>query len=143
MKLGELLVEKGLITAEQLAAALMKQRTSGGFLGLILVRSGWISEEALIKTLSDQFGIPYVRLAGQAVQWNIAAQFSPALLKDHLCFPLRLEGQAVVAAITNPLDVWAISELEKQAGFRKVELVLMPMSDVQQALAEFARRGGK
>ena len=139
-RLGDLLVEKGLISAEQLAAALIKQRASGEFLGLILVRSGWVSEEVLVKTLSDQFGIPFVRLADQQVEWNTAAQFPTSLLKERHCFPLRMDRQAITVAITNPLDAWAISELERGAGFRKVDLVLMSVKDVQDALGEFERR---
>ncbi|MBI4323133.1 MAG: MSHA biogenesis protein MshE, partial [Candidatus Omnitrophica bacterium] len=66
-RLGELLMDKGLISAGQLEHALQEQRTSGEFLGAILVRRKWVKEGDLLSTLGEQMGIPYVRLAEQAV----------------------------------------------------------------------------
>ncbi len=140
-RLGELLVKKGVLTPTQLNIALERQRSTREFLGAILMRLGWLTEEALLKTLAEQFVIPYVRQEDEAIDWNAAKRFSSALLMDHHCFPLRMDGQTVTVAIANPLDVWAISELEKKAGFRKIQLVLMSTQEILALLKEFQRRG--
>ena len=134
-RLGELLIEKGLLSQAQLAAALQEQRASKEFLGALCVRKGWVSEDALLDALAEQFGMPRVHLDQERLDGNVAKHFSPALLKDHHCVPLRLEGQAVVVAIANPLDAWAVSELEHAAGFRKVQLVLASKQDIDAAVA--------
>ncbi len=62
MKLGEMLIEKGLITAEQLEAALKEQLTSGELLGEILIKKGVLKEGVLLSVLSEQLNIPCVNL---------------------------------------------------------------------------------
>ena len=135
VRIGELLVRKGLLSQAQLAAALQEQRASKEFLGALCVRKGWVSEDALLDALAEQFGMARVHLDQERLDGNVAKHFSPALLKDHHCVPLRLEGQAVVVAIANPLDAWAVSALEQEAGFRTVRLVLASMKEIDAAVA--------
>ncbi len=133
--LGELLIHKGLITRAQLTAALQAQRVSKEFLGALCVRKGWVAEDALLDALAEQFGMPRVHLDQERLDGAVAGRFSPALLKEHHCVPLRLDGQAVLVAIANPLDAWAVSELEREAGFRKVHLVLASAKEIDDAVA--------
>ena len=137
-RLGELLMGKGLLSAEQLDRALQEQRTSGELLGVMLIRKKWVKEADLLKTLGEQMGIPYVRLKEQAVDWTFANRFPSTLLTDHLCFPIRMEGQSLLVAIADPLDVWAVSELEREAAHRgrKLQLVLAAEQEVRDALAQ-------
>ncbi len=139
-RLGELLVSKRLITPAQLEQALQEQRSTREFLGALLVRRGWLTEEALLQVLAEQFQMTYAHLENEPVQWDAAKHFSSELLAQHGCFPLRMDGEAVTVAISNPLDVLAFSDFEKEAGFRKVRLVLMSTQDIQAALREFQRR---
>jgi len=62
-QLGELLVERGLITVEQLEEALNKQRQKGGLIGEILVDMGLVKEEDIAQTLTAQYGFPYLPLS--------------------------------------------------------------------------------
>ena len=137
-RLGELLMGKGLLSAAQLDQALQEQRTSGELLGAILVRRKWVKEEDLLKALGEQMDIPYVRLASQAVDWMLANRFSPMLLTEHLCFPVRVEGLVLVVAIADPLDAWAMSALEKEAANRgwKLQLALAVGQEIRDALAK-------
>lgn len=137
-RLGEMLIGKGLLNAGQLERALQEQRSTGEFLGAILVRKGMVTEEALLKTLGEQVGIPYVRLSEQAVDWTLAGRFPSGLLTEHACFPLRIESQWLIAAVADPLDAWAVSELEKEASARgrKVQLVLCSAEEIRAAVAK-------
>ena len=139
-RIGERLVEKGLITPVQLDDALQSQRSTREFLGAVLVRLGMISEEALLKELAGQFDLPYARLQEVWVDWEVARHFSSLLLAGFLCFPFQMNEQEISVAISNPLDVMAISEMEKRAGYRKVKWVLMPARDVAAAFKEFQGR---
>ncbi len=144
-RLGELLMGKGLISAEQLEHALQEQRTSGELLGAILIRRRWVKEEDLLRTLGEQMDIPYVRLAEQAVDWTFANRFPSTLLTDHLCFPMRMEGQALIVAIADPLDAWTMSELEREAANRgwKLQLVLAAGQEIRDALAQAKQQAMK
>ena len=132
-RLGELFMDKGCISAAQLETALKEQRTSKEFIGAILVRKGWVTEEELLKTLGEQYGIPYVRLAAEQIDWSVAGQFSPALT-DRACFPMRMDETSVTVAITNPLDAWVLSELGRWVGRRKLQLVLASEQEIRAAI---------
>src|SRR5207247_11166555 len=67
LQLGELLIEKGLITKAQLDEALVERRVHGGLLGEALVRLGFIFEDELARTLAEQAGVPFVNIEANAV----------------------------------------------------------------------------
>jgi len=136
--LGELLLGKGFVSTGQLDRALQEQRTTGELLGALLVRKGWVKEADMLKMLGEQMGMPYVVLADQAVDWTLAGRFSSALLTDHTCFPLHMDGESLIAAIADPLDAWAVSKLEKEASRRgrKLHLVLARTAEIRAAVAQ-------
>jgi MSHA biogenesis protein MshE len=68
LRLGDLLIEQGLITSEQLAAALAQQKRTGRRLGLVLIELGITSELAIARALSLQLRIPYLELTPDDVQ---------------------------------------------------------------------------
>jgi len=132
-RIGEVLIEKGLIKPWQLDMALQLQRTNKAFLGAILVLKGWITEEALLTALADQFCLPFVRIAPEQADWAVATRYSPALTEQHVCLAISADQNSVTVAIANPLDAWAISEVEALAGTKRVNLVLATVKDIQAA----------
>src|SRR4029078_13100972 len=66
-QIGELLIEKGLITEAQLAEALVERRQHGGLLGETLVRLGFVFEDELARTLAEQAGVPFVNIEAHSV----------------------------------------------------------------------------
>ncbi|MBI3322562.1 MAG: hypothetical protein HYZ94_02660 [Candidatus Omnitrophica bacterium] len=139
-KLGELLVEKGLITAGQLEGALEKQRSSREFLGAILIAEGWVSEEGLLRVLADQFEMPFIRLTAEMVDWDAAMRFARPSLLDRGCFPLRMDARQITMAMSNPLDMAVMSDVEQELNPIKVRWVLMPAADIQSATRELRNR---
>ena len=71
LKLGQLLISKGLLAPEQLASALAEQEQRGCRLGLTLVRLGYIEEDLLVKVLSRQLQLPVARVGGKRVKSEI------------------------------------------------------------------------
>lgn len=142
-RLGDLLVNQGLISAWQLDGALKEQRATQEFIGTILVRKGWLEEAVLLRILADQAGIPYGSLNPSEIDWSLSKRFPPSLLRDHLCFPMRMDAFTLTVAIANPLDAWAISELERIAGPRKLERVLVSACDIREAIQQSYQRALK
>ena len=62
------------------------------------------------------------------------------LLAGFLCFPFQMNEEEIAVAISNPLDAMAISEMERQAGTKKIQWVLMPARDVTAAFKQFQGR---
>lgn len=134
MLLGELLIQKKLLTKSQLDAALAQQKFTKEFLGFILVKSGIIREEDLLQVLSEQFHMPCIQLKYQPIDWSVAMRFTASLVVDHQCLPIRQDDSGITVAIVNPLDVAALSKVEEQARGTRIRPVLVAMSDMKEAL---------
>ena len=137
VKLGDILIKKGWITQARLEEALAKQKLSKEFLGTVLLKEGFITEEQLVMALSQQFKIPYASLKNFYVDWDLVMRFSPSLVLDHKCFPLREDETSVTFAITNPLDAWALGEVELEAKGHTVKLILVTESERKEILNRF------
>jgi type IV pilus assembly protein PilB len=136
-RLGEILIDKGLITAEQLEDALKEQKRTKEFLGKILIKKKLIKEKDLMSVLSEQFSIPFVSIRYQYIDWNFVRKFSSALILEYKCFPLQEENNTVVIAITNPLDVWALKRIEEETMGFNFRLVLATEQDMQEAINRY------
>lgn len=136
-KLGELLVEAGVIDAAQLQSALGEQRKWGRPLGMTLVRMGFLDEDTLIQTLAAQLKLPVVKLAGKRVNRELLERVPRDMAEKHRCIPLLLNdegGQKVLyLAMEDPCDL----DVLDQIGFRldvKVKPVLVAPSELSEAI---------
>lgn len=136
-KLGEILMAKGLISSEQLKAALEEQQKTGEFLGKILLKKNQLKEKDLLEALSEEFNIPYMSLKYKYIDWRLAKQFSSTLILDYKCFPIAKDEWSVSIAITNPLDVWALKKAEEEARGLKLKLVLVPEGDMKEIIQRY------
>lgn len=136
IRIGEILLEKKMITAQQLEIALAEQRISKEFLGTILLKKGMIKELDLLSALSDQFNLPLI-LTLKDLDWNWVKQFSSALILDHKCLPIEKDDWSITFAITNPLDAWAVKKAEEEAKGLKVKLVLICREEMELALEKY------
>ena len=138
-RIGEILIEKGLISEAQLHDALQEQKVSNGFLGAILLKKGLVSKQKFLESLAEQFGIPFVDLKAEYIDMELARRFSSSLILDHKCFPLRRDEESITVAIVNPLDAVAISKLDEEAKPRRVNLVLVAEEDIKEAIQNYRR----
>jgi len=136
-RLGELLIEKGRITPQQLESALMEQSRTKEFLGAILLKKKLITEKDLLETLSDQFGIPLVSLKNKYIDWQLLKGFSPSLIMDYRCLPVKKDAHAVTFAISNPLDVWVLKKAEEETRGLSMKLVLASQADIDEAIRRY------
>ncbi len=134
IKLGEILLKQGLITEAQLIAALQEQKQTREFLGQILVKRGFLTEDELAKAIAQQFGMPFVKLEGQYVDWTLSERFDSSLITKYMCVPLRVEGRIMIVAIVNPLDAWLRSRIEQISGADNVRFVVMGSGDMTEAV---------
>jgi hypothetical protein len=119
MRLGEMLIRDGRISQDQLAAAIEKQRQSGGKIGSIFVELGFVDVETLTVYLGLELGIPIAngptleRCKRSAVK--LLTPYQAARLR---CVPIVIQGQTLVVAIDDPHDMVALDELSAITGYR-------------------------
>ena len=117
-KLGQILIDRGIITAKQLDEALSEQRTSGRFIGEILVGRGASSEEEITQSLSEQLGLAFVDLSNMALDPKAKEAVSEEICRKHTAVPLFIVQNTLTLAMANPLDIQAIDEVQSAAGCR-------------------------
>lgn len=132
-KLGELLIEKGLVKPDDLARALQEQQGSGEFLGTALVRLGILKEEQLLKTLSEQFALPFVDLRSVSVDPEVVKLVPAKFVSHHKMLPIKRQAKTLTVAISNPMIRWPLDELALQLGY-EIEPVLASETEIQAAI---------
>lgn len=139
--LGESLVEKGLITAEQLEQAELEARADAKPLRKILTKKGLISEEDLTAFLSQQFDLPLVDLTNYLIEPEIIDLIPEGLARKHLLIPILRIGDDLTVAMVDPSDVFALDELHMKTGL-SIEPALAAETEVKKALDQhYAAKG--
>lgn len=117
-RLGEILVEKGLIQEGQLIEALKAQRRSGELLGEALVRMGFSSEDNIAGTIVMQFSLPYLPALKYEIADEVKQVFPPLLLKQYQFVPVNKMGNVLAVVAAGHLTPEILRELEQFAGLR-------------------------
>ncbi len=115
-RLGDLLVEAEVITAEQLESALEKQCVSHEKLGNILIRMEVLDEIAIARTLSTQLRLPYCTLEDMVCTPEVLPLLSAPAAAARRCIPLRKNNEQIVVAMADPLDLPTVNTLETVFG---------------------------
>jgi type IV pilus assembly protein PilB len=131
--LGQRLIEAGLITDTQLQNALREQARTREYLGRILIRLGYVSEEAVAAALAAQARVKYVDLGQYTPQPEATKLVPENFARQHHLVPLSYVGKVLVVAMANPLDIIMIDELRRMSK-GPVEVVGATQSDILEAL---------
>jgi type IV pilus assembly protein PilB len=115
-QLASLLLEDGLITENQLHAALAEQQATGQSLGRVLVDSGAISEVDLVRALARQIGLEFVDLDEYSVDGAASSLIPDTVARRHQAMPIGWEDGRLVVAMANPSDVFAIDDIKALTG---------------------------
>jgi type IV pilus assembly protein PilB len=116
-KLGELLVETGLLHAGGLTEALTVQKETGKRLGQVLVDMNLISEEEMAFALAMQLKIPYIDLTDYTVEANIVESIPHEVSRKFICIPVGLNNNILDVAMADPLDLNMIKDLQFITGY--------------------------
>ncbi|NPU85339.1 MAG: type II/IV secretion system protein [Syntrophaceae bacterium] len=111
-KLGELLVENGLITEDQLSQALSSHKKSGVRLGQYLTRQGIVQESQVIDLLSSQLKIEQYRPEQYPIDIDLAILIPSDFAQKNQVVPIRKRGRLLTVALTDPLDINVLDAIE-------------------------------
>jgi flagellar biosynthesis protein FlhG len=110
-RLGDVLVEQGVISERQLETALAKQKENPKPRGEVLIEMGMVKESELAHTLADQLDISYVDLLSTALQPNAVDLVPEHLARKYKCIPVRIENGHLYLAMCDPMDLDALEEI--------------------------------
>lgn len=116
--LGELLLEQGRLTLEQLQEGLARQQEAGGRLGRVLQERGFISEDDLLEALSAQLGIPWLSLADPSLNLYPAVNHFPIkFMKQYRFFPLDISDGTLSLVMADPTDFYTLDDIRLRTGY--------------------------
>jgi len=110
-RLGDYLVETGLIDAETLQKALDIQKTKNRRLGEILIDMGATDDEAIAEALAKQLKIPLIRLQDREISEEVLSLVPSEVALTHLLIPVDVIDNKLIVAMVNPLDRHAIEDV--------------------------------
>jgi MSHA biogenesis protein MshE len=142
VRLGDLLLEKKLISEQQLNEALTEQRASGRKLGRVLVDIGAISEADLNTTLATALNIPYVDLAHMALDAKIVTKLPETHARRHRALVLKEDARGYLVCMADPTDLFASDELARVLG-KPIRLALAKEAAVLRTIDLVYRRTGE
>ncbi|HYZ87259.1 MAG TPA: type II secretion system protein GspE, partial [Bryobacteraceae bacterium] len=142
MRLGEILISRKQITAEDLERALELQKERGEKLGKILVDLGFIAHRDVLAALSDQLGVNLVTVDGPPAVAPEIEKLSPRFLRQFRCLPLAMKDSTLTLAMADPLDFETISAVRNVTGLR-VDAVLAPEQEILDAVDRYYGDAGK
>lgn len=134
-RLGDLLVESGLITKEQLQLALAEKHRDQR-LGDALLQRGYITEQQLIEVLEFQLGIPHVSLFRYPFDTKLFSIVSKDMAKRNLILPLKKDGEKLYVAMADPMDFYTIDDLRLSTGFH-IEAAIATKDDIIRAINKY------
>jgi len=110
-KFGEILIEQGAITQEQLEKCLLEQKKVGGLIGQVLLKQGLVSKNQIANALATQVGIPFVeKITEQMINPQILSKIPLKFLRQHVVIPIMFEGEKTIFT-ANPRDLQPLDDL--------------------------------
>ncbi len=139
-RLGDMLVESGLITESQLQSALEHQKNSGGKkLGDILVENGVVEEDAVLRVLQNALHIDYVSLADTIIAQTVLSVLPRDIALQFNVIPYRLNGNELVVATSDPLDYDMLTAIGTATG-KNITPCLATKSDIEASVIRHYER---
>lgn len=110
-KLGDILIDLNIVTAEQLEDVLKEQKASGKLLGQLLLERGLVSKADLARTLAKQVGLPFIEaITEQMASAELLSRVPLKFLRQHLIIPIVFEGQKTIVT-ANPRDLQPLDDM--------------------------------
>ncbi len=137
MLIGEMLVEEGIITKEQLKDGLEEQKRTGEKIGQILTRMGYISKEILWTFLGYQMGVPFINLDEvPEIRQDVLKTLPEQLMRAEKLIPVNKQGKVITVAMSDPLNFLVIDDL-KATTRCEIDARLSPSEDINKMISRY------
>ncbi|WHY80176.1 ATPase, T2SS/T4P/T4SS family [Neobacillus sp. WH10] len=134
-KLGDLLIEEGLITPEQLESTL-EEKEQNQKLGEALLQRGYLTDQQLVEVLEYQLGVPSISLFQYPFDTSLFSLISKETARRNLIIPLKREGNKLFVAMVDPMDFIVVDDLRLSTGFQ-IETAIATKDDILRAINKY------
>ncbi|MFH1777428.1 MAG: GspE/PulE family protein, partial [Candidatus Omnitrophota bacterium] len=141
-RLGEILLDKKLITHEQLDLAMGEQRRTGELLGKVMIKRRFITEDDLLLALSEQLGISSVELKSIEITDEVIRSVPAKFVWHYKFIPFKLENDTLHIATAHPQNTHIIDELRVHLGYN-IKTAYSSEIDVEEAVKKHYGIGGE
>ena len=138
-QLGELLLERNIISESQLEKALKLQKEKGGLIGQILVMLGFAKEEEIAQALTVQYGFPYLPLESYEINSEAIKLIPENVAKQYNLIAIDKMGDLLTIAMSNPLNFQATDDIEMLTKC-KVQVFVGTMTDINNAIKKYYQK---
>ncbi len=136
VKLGQMLIDAGLVTEEQLKEALEQQRKQGGKIGYNLVKLGYVKEEDITNFLSEQYDVPAINLRHFEIDESVIKLIPSEVAQKYLIIPVNRTGATLTIAMVDPTNVFAMDDLKFMTGYN-IEPVVASEIAIREAIDQY------
>jgi type IV pilus assembly protein PilB len=142
--IGHILLEKGVITQEQLDEALNVQKNTTEQIGRILTDLGHVTERDVLRAHAEQLGIPFLELDQTSVDEDVAKAIPQSVVQRYNAIPIRRSGNRLTVAMSDPSNVFALDDMRLITGY-EIDPVLATADDISALLddTDGASAGGQ
>ncbi len=140
--IGEILIQKKLITKEALEEALEEQKKTGEKLGEILIDLGYLEEENILAALGEQNKVNVKVIDEKDLKLDVLAILPEEYMKEKIILPLRINGKKLMIAMENPKDTFLIDELQMKTNM-VIKPVLAMKSNIMEYLEKYIHKKDK
>lgn len=140
--LGEALVAKSVITAEQLGEARDVQRSAPGDIGRIIIDLGFAEEKQVTEVRAETLGMPFVDLATQRLDPAAVNSVPEHVARKHKVLAIGKNGSRLIVAVVNPNDPFAMQDIRVTSGVQQIAMGLATEDDMMDALDKAYKSNG-
>lgn len=134
--LGELLIERRVISKKDLERGLEVQKERGGLIGEILVQLGLAKEENIAQAITAQYGFPYLPLSNYEIESKIVKFIPENVCSQYCLMPIDRIGNNLTLAMSNPLNKEAVEDIEELTKC-SVQIFVATTTDIRNAIIKY------
>nr|WP_275659451.1 GspE/PulE family protein [Shewanella insulae] len=143
MRLGDLLVQEAIISEAQLGQALAEQKNTGKKLGRTLIDLSCITEEQLLKFLSQQLHIPFLDISRRAIPPQVVNLLPEVQARRYRALAVEDNGDHVLVAMSDPADLQAMDNIEVLLAPKAIKIAVVTETQLLEAFDNLYRRTGE
>ena len=138
LPLGEMLVQRGLITEEDLQQALEHQAQSGHkkLLGEILEQLGFVSEAGVLEVIAEGYGVPFIDQVARIADPRVLDALPREFIEEHRVLPLFLVRDTLSIAVSEPANLYLVEEIARISGY-DIKIAAATRTDIESALQSY------
>ena len=133
---GQMLVDAGVITSEQLEAGLREQKKSKEFICSILIKLGFATEEKILSVLSKQLDLPYIKIKEMQISPDVVTRIPAKFAFHYKMMPINIENNVLTCAVTDPLNIQILDDIKLLLGF-ELKAVLAGEKDILESINKY------